>query len=463
MMDNNIFRRLTAGTCFKRTRFSKDVHLTKFSAVAAYPTPSSLVSSVDKPPNLNTKTKSGDATALPLSADTIIPASRNSSASAELVEQRLTGQFNLHSSTRKGSSSIAPLTKEIKTGTIGKNSRKSSHSEVLFEESQHLRRLNRIHLYPKGSEHLFPPPLANFDDLLDISFNISSDVSIKNNEDSTKNSSKTIKQKRKRASDLASNEETLSSGASTVPPSWLIENVKAKLNLHRLTPIQMQVIPLLLAGHTVVGCAPTGSGKTLAYLIPLFSHLKTPCKAFARSLILCPTRELAQQIFRVMERLRGKKKFRGKVLDKLSRTHQNDSVMRLDIAISTPLRLVQLCRDQLIQLSSCKYLILDEADKLLDMGFAPQIDEILTYMEHPSLNLSLFSATMSDSVLQLADSVAHSPLRVSIGAPNAAAETIEQSLLFVTNEEGKLDAFRQLLADGKVVPPTLVFVDRKDR
>jgi ATP-dependent RNA helicase DDX52/ROK1 len=125
-----------------------------------------------------------------------------------------------------------------------------------------------------------------------------------------------------------------------------------------------------------------------------------------------------------------------------------------------------MLREDKITLDAMRHLILDEADKLLDMGFAPQIDEILTYCpkssETPYQTL-MFSATMPPAVTELANSILAAPLRVSIGDVNAAAPDVEQKLLFITHEDGKLFSFRQMLQDGAVKPPTLIFVQSKDR
>jgi len=138
---------------------------------------------------------------------------------------------------------------------------------------------------------------------------------------------------------------------------------------------------------------------------------------------------------------------------------------RLDVAVATPLRLAQMLRDDWISLDATRHLVLDEADKLLDLGFAAQIDEILSFCPKSDgklLQTLMFSATMPPAVCDLANSILTNPLRVSIGDHNAAAPDVEQKLLFITSEDGKLSSFRQLVQEGKVKPPTLIFVQSKD-
>ncbi|KAJ3286155.1 RNA-dependent ATPase rok1 [Borealophlyctis nickersoniae] len=231
------------------------------------------------------------------------------------------------------------------------------------------------------------------------------------------------------------------------------------------TPIQMQTIPIMLHGREVMGCAPTGSGKTLAYVLPILHDLKGPTKEGFRAVIISPTRELAQQIFREMKKLCQTKPFKICVLTKTGNT-SNDNVAAalhtFDILISTPLRLVHAIQTEAMKLSNVRHLILDEADKLLELGFLEQVDEILAACTSPKLQKSLFSATIPSGVESLASSFMKDPIRVVIGQKNAATETINQKLLYVGQEEGKLIAVRQLVQEG-LRPPVLVFVQSIER
>eukprot|EP00921_Rhytidocystis_pertsovi_P010574 GHVQ01017018.1.p2 GENE.GHVQ01017018.1~~GHVQ01017018.1.p2 ORF type:complete len:532 (-),score=55.45 GHVQ01017018.1:2631-4226(-) len=294
-----------------------------------------------------------------------------------------------------------------------------------------------------------PPPIKSFEDLRHIHHS---------QQDGTQESIHHSQQD-------GTQESATSNGRCPAVPSWILDNIKHAMKYSTPTAIQMQAIPILLRGENLMACAPTGSGKTVAFLLPLLCRLEGVGRTFARILVVCPSRELAQQTKREFDLLVGNKKYRSRVLDKTVKDNQN--LRRLDLAVSTPMRLIQLCRDQRVSMQDCECLVLDEADRLLDSGFAGQVDEILSYCTRYSscrLQICLFSATLPDNVLQLADSLMHSDtIRLQIGVTNSASQTIEQSLMFVTKEEGKLLAIRQLVREGKLKPPTLVFVQTKER
>jgi ATP-dependent RNA helicase DDX52/ROK1 len=282
------------------------------------------------------------------------------------------------------------------------------------------------------------------------------------------------------------------------------------------TPIQMQAIPVMMKGRDIVAVAPTGSGKTAAFLIPLIGHvLKRPVSNInasirkknalageynncngtkittTKALILTPTRELAGQIFRDFQRLSFGKKFKASVLSSIkliSNRNLNDddgnsddnsyggtdtctninSAQQFDLLIATPLRLLTVLKENLLSLKQLKCLILDEADKLFEDGFLSQIDEIIhacgtTAEEQKQLQRGMFSATMPQGIEDLVKSVLIDPIRVQIGQRGAATETIEQKLVFVGREEGKLIAMRQLIQEGGMTPPVIMFVQSKDR
>ncbi|KAJ3046564.1 RNA-dependent ATPase rok1 [Rhizophlyctis rosea] len=230
------------------------------------------------------------------------------------------------------------------------------------------------------------------------------------------------------------------------------------------TPIQKQAVPIMLHAREIMACAPTGSGKTLAYLLPILQDLKGPAKEGFRALFICPTRELAQQIHRELKKLCQSKPFKICVLTKTNVSNDNvaASLQNFDILISTPLRLVHGLQHESIKLSSVRHLVLDEADKLLELGFLEQVDEIMASCTNDNLQKALFSATIPSGVEALAKSFMKDPVRVVIGAKNAATETINQKLLYVGQEEGKLIAIRQLIQQG-LRPPVLIFVQSIER
>mmetsp|Transcript_49444 Transcript_49444/g.130390 ORF Transcript_49444/g.130390 Transcript_49444/m.130390 type:complete len:564 (-) Transcript_49444:69-1760(-) len=251
--------------------------------------------------------------------------------------------------------------------------------------------------------------------------------------------------------------------ARGVPP-WLVANLKS-LGFSHPTPIQMQSFPAILTGNHILASAPTGSGKTIAFLGPLLARMGKPGKAFARTVIIDPSRELAKQTFDEFVKLTRGRKWTGRLLDKLS-GEKAKNIKRLDVAVATPLRLAQMLREDRISLDATQHVVLDEADKLLDLGFAPQIDEILCFCPkdlRTPLQTLMFSATLPPVVCELANSILTDPLRVSIGDVNAAAPDVDQKLVFITDEDGKLFSFRQLVQEGKIKPPALIFVQSKER
>lgn len=233
----------------------------------------------------------------------------------------------------------------------------------------------------------------------------------------------------------------------------------------RLTAVQMQAIPALLAGRDLLACAPTGSGKTAAYALPVLAKLREPAKLGVRALVVAPTRELAQQIHREFERLGEGPRFGLCVLAKPAAARGKERPIawaRHDLLISTPLRLVHLLAADRLSLAAVELLVLDEADRLLELGFVEQVDEVLAACTSASLQRAMFSATIPPAVDELARSVLRQPLSLHVGERNAAAHEVEQSLLYVGREEGKLLALQSIIREG-LSPPVLIFVQAKER
>ena len=252
---------------------------------------------------------------------------------------------------------------------------------------------------------------------------------------------------------------------STHVPEWLAAGLKSS-GYSEPTPIQRQACPVIASKIDCVASASTGSGKTLAFVIPMLAVLQKPGREFARGLIVAPTRELALQIVREATHLIShcSKKFRVKLIDNLA-----ENVKRIDIAVATPLRLVQLLNDGAVSLRETRIAVFDEADRLLDLGFSTQIDEIIsTCMKERdnggrSFQLCFFSATLPPKIVELAKTAMIEPVTVSVGHAGAACTNIEQRLIFTGSEEGKILSFKQLVANGELKPPTLVFVNSKER
>ncbi|KAK5787408.1 hypothetical protein PVK06_042062 [Gossypium arboreum] len=224
--------------------------------------------------------------------------------------------------------------------------------------------------------------------------------------------------------------------------SYLLHNF-AELGFKEPTPIQRQAIPVLLSGRECFACAPTGSGKTLAFVSPMLMKLKHASTEGVRAVILCPTRELAAQTTRECKKLAEGNKFYIKLLTKKLIRSTDLTKLRCDILISTPLRLSSAIKKRKLDLSRVEYLVLDESDKLFELGLIKQIDSVVKACSNPSIIRSLFSATLPDSVEELARTIMHDAVRVIIGRKNTASESVNQKLVFAGTEEGKLLALRQ--------------------
>ncbi|OVA20088.1 Helicase [Macleaya cordata] len=242
---------------------------------------------------------------------------------------------------------------------------------------------------------------------------------------------------------------------------YLLHNL-AELGFREPTPIQRQAIPVLLSGRECFACAATGSGKTLAFLFPILMKLQPGSKDGVRAVILCPTRELAAQTTRECKKLAKGKKFYIKLMTKELVKNGDFKKMHCDILVSTPRRLQFAIRKRKLDLSRVEYLVLDESDKLFELGFVKQIDLVVKACSNPSIIRSLFSATLPDSVEELARTIMHDAVRVIVGRKNSASELIKQKLVFTGSEEGKLLALRQSFAES-LNPPVLVFVQSKER
>eukprot|EP00741_Cyanophora_paradoxa_P007034 tig00001071_g6806.t1 len=246
----------------------------------------------------------------------------------------------------------------------------------------------------------------------------------------------------------------------------------ARAGFQTPTAVQMQAIPIVLAGRDVIACAPTGSGKTLAFALPILGRLAETGQTGTgfRAVVVSPTRELAQQIYREFKRLRAGAKYKLRIAmltakpAAAKKRFDPDSETKFDVLITTPLRLQAMIKEESIDLSLVEHLVLDEADKLLELGFLEQVDEIVAACGggKPSVQRCLFSATMPPQIEEVARSVLVDPINVTIGVRNATAETVRQRLVFCGNEHGKLLACRQLLREG-VKPPVLIFVQSKER
>ncbi|OIO19218.1 MAG: hypothetical protein AUJ23_02330 [Candidatus Magasanikbacteria bacterium CG1_02_32_51] len=208
------------------------------------------------------------------------------------------------------------------------------------------------------------------------------------------------------------------------------------------TPIQHQVIPGALEGKDVVGIAQTGTGKTLAYGIPLIQRLIT---GKGQGLILVPTRELAQQVTDALKQIGGPLGLRSAVIigGVSSRPQIKDLKNNPHIVIATPGRLDDLMEQRYFRLDNVKVLILDEADRMLDVGFLPQIRRILQKAPKEKQTM-LFSATMPPSISSLASAFMRMPLRIEIAPQGTSAENVEHEV-FIVSKSDKMRLLYSLL------------------
>nr|AAH89107.1 DEAD (Asp-Glu-Ala-Asp) box polypeptide 52 [Rattus norvegicus] len=236
------------------------------------------------------------------------------------------------------------------------------------------------------------------------------------------------------------------------------------------TPIQMQAIPVMLHGRELLASAPTGSGKTLAFSIPILMQLKQPTNKGFRALVISPTRELASQIHRELIKISEGTGFRIHMIHKAAIAAKKfgpKSSKKFDILVTTPNRLIYLLKQEPpgIDLTSVEWLVVDESDKLFEdgkTGFRDQLASIFLACTSPKVRRAMFSATFAYDVEQWCKLNLDNIVSVSIGARNSAVETVEQELLFVGSETGKLLAMRELVKKG-FNPPVLVFVQSIER
>ncbi len=197
------------------------------------------------------------------------------------------------------------------------------------------------------------------------------------------------------------------------------------------TPIQSQAIPVILQGKDLMGGAQTGTGKTAGFTLPMLQLLSKYAKDKAprrvRALILTPTRELAAQVSESVKTYGKYLPLKSAVIFGGVSMNQQTAMLRhgVDIVVATPGRLLDHANQKHINLSQVEILILDEADRMLDMGFMPDVRRIINLLPQKRQNL-LFSATYSDEMKKLAESLLHAPVIIEAARRNASAELIEQ-------------------------------------
>ena len=230
------------------------------------------------------------------------------------------------------------------------------------------------------------------------------------------------------------------------------------------TPIQEQAIPKIIAGDDVMACAQTGTGKTAAFTLPVLHRLMHDTNNTQRGpkvVILSPTRELAQQILESIRMFtKGTQIKTGMVVGGVGYGPQIKMLAKpLDILVATPGRLIDHMHENRVDLTKVQSFVLDEADRMLDMGFVKPVETICETMPHDRQTL-LFSATFSPGVERLAQRFLQNPTVIKLAQSHTENKNITQSLFYTNSREQKIDLLRTLLEDGKVWQ-TVVFIKTK--
>ena len=234
-----------------------------------------------------------------------------------------------------------------------------------------------------------------------------------------------------------------------------------------MTPIQAKAIPIVLAGRDVMGAAQTGTGKTAAFSLPLLQKMLqhesasvSPARHPVRALVLAPTRELALQVANNVKAYSKHTKLRATVvfggIDMKPQTAELKA--GVEVLIATPGRLLDHIEAKNCVLNQVEYVVLDEADRMLDIGFLPDLQRILSYLPKARQTL-LFSATFSPEIRRLAESYLQDPVLVEVARPNATATNVEQRFYSVATDD-KRRAVIKLLKDREL-KQALVFVNSK--
>ncbi|HAF34357.1 MAG TPA: DEAD/DEAH box helicase, partial [Sphingobacterium sp.] len=241
-----------------------------------------------------------------------------------------------------------------------------------------------------------------------------------------------------------------------------ILNAIAEAGYQQPTEIQEKAITPILAGQDVMGIAQTGTGKTAAFVLPMLMKLKYAQGNDARGLILTPTRELAMQIEENIKLFSTYLDLRSVVLyGGLGPKTQIEALEKgVDIIVATPGRFLDLYLEGHIGVKSLKFLVLDEADKMMDMGFISKIHRVLEIVPRKRQNL-LFSATMSELVRKIAGDFLAFPTVIEVSEQATPAKTVSQALYIVPNQKTQLNLLQHLLKDDEAFSRLIVFCKTK--
>ena len=242
-----------------------------------------------------------------------------------------------------------------------------------------------------------------------------------------------------------------------------LEQTVNKLGYELPTPIQEQAIPQILRGRDLFGCAQTGTGKTASFILPMIDvlHGSRSKVRMPRSIVLEPTRELAAQVLESFETYGKDHKLKAALLvGGESMADQEKQLKRgVDVLIATPGRLLDLFERGQILLADVRILVIDEADRMLDMGFIPDVDRIVATLPKMRQTL-LFSATMPTEIKKLAQAYLINPKEIIIAPTTRTAATVTQHVVRVQDNK-KREALRDILSMQKNPGPIIIFCNRK--
>jgi ATP-dependent RNA helicase RhlE len=258
---------------------------------------------------------------------------------------------------------------------------------------------------------------------------------------------------------------TLSFSELSLSPT--IARAVAEMGYENMTPIQAQAIPVVLEGRDVMGAAQTGTGKTAAFSLPLLQRMlkhenasTSPARHPVRALVLLPTRELADQVAEQVKLYAKYTQLRSMVVfGGMDMKPQTAELKKgVEVLVATPGRLLDHIEAKNCVLNQVEYVVLDEADRMLDIGFLPDLQRILSYLPKTRTTL-LFSATFSPEIKRLAGSYLQDPVTIEVARSNATASTVEQHFYRVDDDDKRATLKKILLDRG--VTQAFVFVNSK--
>jgi ATP-dependent RNA helicase RhlE len=245
---------------------------------------------------------------------------------------------------------------------------------------------------------------------------------------------------------------------SEMPLSAAIQKKLADAKFENPTPVQEAAIPPALKGRDLLATAQTGTGKTLAFLIPIIEHMQQSQAKGLEALVLVPTRELALQVAEEYEKLRpAKLPIAAKVIGGVPEKRQLQDMKKARLMVATPGRLVDFLQRKLANLSQVRVLVLDEADRMLDMGFLPALRQIMKALPRERQTMC-FSATLESSVAAMVNDSMRDPVRIALGSVLKPSANVDLQAFEVPAMQ-KADALRELLYEEK--GQTLVFARTK--